>query len=801
MSDAIRVPLWAWLALVALAAGTFALAWWDWTYPGLVWMWWQGERVYPFFWRQLRWALALSGGVCLGLWGLGALLASGRGGRFPLSLSPAARAALPFSLSLAALPFFTRYTFHPLGVQPGSSVWTYGLVLVTAAVLAIPLAQVARLAGAGMTRLLRTSGARQRGLIGACALAALYAVVFGALCTARHTSFRSHALDMGAMDQAAWNTSHGRPLERTPLYRAPADGSRYENRLLDAKLELALFPLSALYWLWADPRVLLAVQTAFLASGAIALYRLAVERIPASPGQGEAVLPALSLAAAYLLYLPLQYVHLADFHPSALAVPLLIAAWRAMARGQWKRYYLWLALAMGCRIDVVLTALVLGGVILLWRGVARRERGATRHGLYTVALAAAWLAVNFGVVVPLVRRLYGPGAGDLVSRRFGAWGNSPLEIVRTVIAHPGLVFARLASRDKLQVLFDLLAPAGFLPLLGPLALLPALPVLAINLLADSPWQQSIHAHYMAPVIPFLWIAAVEGIAWVARARAARARGVRWAELLATFALLCALGVSLVLSPFPPGMDFAAASYWQPSPHSADIASVLALVPEGSSVCAQSDLYPHLSQRRDACLFPYCGLEGDLEAEYVVLDLDATSTKSPLGFHAFYQMVDLWLSREDYGVLARRGGVLLLQRGAAREDLSEVLAALDAYGRELYQVEYLGAALPPVLEANDLIRIPVTLRNAGSQAWHSRGQLPVRLSYRWWTTAGSLVLFDPLRTDLPHRVEPGQEVNLRAWVRTPTEAGRYILEWDVVREGDAWFGDKGAEMLRQVVSVR
>jgi hypothetical protein len=43
--------------------------------------------------------------------------------------------------------------------------------------------------------------------------------------------------------------------------------------------------------------------------------------------------------------------------------------------------------------------------------------------------------------------------------------------------------------------------------------------------------------------------------------------------------------------------------------------------------------------------------------------------------------------------------------------------------------------------------------------------------------------------------------MRAWVRTPTEPGRYILEWDMVREGDAWFGDKGAAMLRQVVSVQ
>jgi hypothetical protein len=486
-------------------------------------------------------------------------------------------------------------------------------------------------------------------------------------------------------------------------------------------------------------------------------------------------------------------------------VPLLIAAWGAMRHRLWQRYYLWLTLALCCRIDGALTALPLGVVLFCWRGVAHREGDARRHGLITVALALTWLALNFGIAVPLVRTVYGPGAGDLVLRRFGAWGDGPLDIVRTVVTQPGLVLARLTSRDKLQVLFDLLAPAGFAPFLGPLALLPALPVLTINLLADSPWQQSIHAHYMAPVIPFVWIAAVEGIAWVTRRRAKRdrwpARRTQWTHTLAMFCLLCSLGVSAILSPFPPGKDFYLANFWQPSSRSADMAEVLALVPAKSTVCAQSDLHPHLSQRRDACLFPRCQLEDDLEAEYVVLDLDGTSTKSPMDFHAFYQMVDLWLSREDYGVIAHQGGILLLQRGVSRENMPEVLAALDAYGRDLYQIEYLDTALPAVLEANDLLRVPVRLRNAGSQAWHSRGQLPVRLSYRWWTTGGSLLLVDPMRTDLPHRVEPGREVDVRAWVRTPVEPGRYILEWDMVREGDAWFGDKGAVMLRQVVSVR
>jgi hypothetical protein len=427
-----------------------------------------------------------------------------------------------------------------------------------------------------------------------------------------------------------------------------------------------------------------------------------------------------------------------------------------------------------------------------------------------------------------VRSLYGSGAGDLVLRRFGALGESPLDIVRSVLTRPLLVLSLLAQRDKLQALVDLFAPAGTLSLLGPWALVPALPVLLINLLAGSRWQQSVHAHYMAPVIPFVWIAAAEGIAALQRFAAAErdasttrqvtgrlgrlrrrlANWLKWAvqgTYLAAFSLLCSLLVSVVLSPYPPGIRFRLADYWpghgRPSAYRQAQRAIVAAVPENASLCAQVDLYPHLARRRDACLFPFCQLDDKQTTEYVILDLDASSVKSPLDYHAFYKTVTAWLSRPDYGVVAQQGGMLLLQQGAARETLPQVLDALDAYGRSFYRVTYIAVALPAELDRSDLYRVPVTLRNDGSQTWQSQGQLPVRLSYRWWTESGALLLENSLRTDLPQRVEPGHEVRLRAHLLTPGVPGRYVLEWDMVREGDAWFGDMGASMLRQEVTIR
>jgi uncharacterized membrane protein len=618
------------VAVVLLAGGVLALAWWDWTYQGMLPAWWHGERVYRYAWQRLAWAFIVGESICLGVWLLLAITHPG----FSVAR---ARAALPFGLALLVLPFFARYGLHPWGVQPGSSVWTYWLIAVTAGVLAWPLYHVGRRAGAFALL-------HRRGVAVVHAATAIYVLLFGLLSIARHDSFRAHALDLGTMDQAAWNTLQGRVLERTPLYRHPAEGSRYENRLLDAKLELIFVPLSGLYWLWSDPRVLLIVQTAFLAGGAIPLFSLVYDRLsdakplgtlpeapsgaraearprrrtPVSPTTPNAALPAVLLTVAYLLYLPLHYVNMADFHPSALMVPFLIAAWRAMRRQRWGRYYLWLALALCCRVDAAFVALAMGAVVMA------SQKGARQHGLCTLVLAVAWLAIDFGVVVPVVRQVYGPGAGDLVSRRFGALGGGPLDALRTLVARPGFVLAQLADRDKAQAVFDLLAPVGFTSLLCPLALLPALPVLGINLLAESTWQHSIHAHYMAAVIPFVWIAAGEGVA-----RLWKKWSPKWAGVLALFCLINTLLIAWAFSPFPPGRTFRLASLYQPSAYEENLRSVIARIPDSASVCAQSDLHPHLSQRRDAALFPRCRLREGEEAEYVILDLDPSSDKSPM----------------------------------------------------------------------------------------------------------------------------------------------------------------------------
>ena len=759
---------------VVLAGAALAVVWWDWFFPGVFETWVREGHVYAYHTSRLLWGMLLTAAGILGLWWVG-IASTGlrdldfRGPRRSLKMD------LPIWPAFAAPLFLTRYWVHPTGIQSGSSIWTYGLVTISAYVLAVLCFRI----------WVRYSWTFLRGRwpwVLCCVAVGLYLVVFGGLSFARHHVYRTHALDLGTMDQAVWNTLQGRILERTPLYRAPADGSRYENRLLDAKLELILIPFSGLYALWADPRVLLLVQTLFLAAGAIPLYRLVRMRTQ-SPGT------ALALTLAYLLYTPLHYVQMADFHPSALMIPLLLAAWCAMTLRHWRFYYLWLVLALCCRIDAAFCALALGVAL------AFQHREARWHGLWTVLLAVVWLVVDFWWVVPTVQSLY-PGAGSLVSRRFGDLGTGPLDVLRTLVAQPRMVLRRLVNRDKVQALFDLLVPVGFTPFLAPVAFLPALPVLGINMLAESDWQHSVHAHYMAPVIPFVWIAAGEGIGWLTRTRPRP-----WGRMLALLILVNTLLVGWTLSPFPPGKAFRLADY-VPGTYEQHLAAAVAQIPDGASVCAQSDLHPHLSQRRDAALFPRCQLFTGQEAEMVIVDLDPTSVKSPMDYHAFYELVEDWLAREDYGVVALQGSALLLRRGASRDNMTAIRARLEEYGNELYRATLTGGVSSSTMRAGTYTRLPVTVRNDGSQSWHSLGQLPVRLSYHWLDAQGQQVLSVPsVRTDLPHRLGPGDSVRLRAALLVPSEPGTYTLVWDVLREGDAWFGDRGGKTLEQQVDIQ
>jgi uncharacterized membrane protein len=775
------------LALVALSSGLVGLFLWDFHHPVRLITLLQGEKVYRYYLVLLARFVLAAEGMGMGLWvGSAYLRVRAHGTGWVPAMHQRALSFIPYLvLPLSML----RYREHLMSIQYGSSIWIFLVVLVLSAGLAW--------LGGGIAQDLRaliTNASRPRrwfrGRYLVLLMATVYFCTFTFLSVSQHDSFRTHALDLGTMDQVTWNTSRGRILEFTPLLSLPSGPSRPDNRLIGGKMELIFLPLAVLYWLWADPRLLLILQTLFLAWGAIPLYEIAQDRLK----DGMA---AFLISTAYLTYLPLHYVNMRDFHAPVLMVPFLFYALLLSTRQQWGRYYLFLLLALFCRIDAALIALFLGFYLFA-------VQGQRRHGLWTALLSLTWLAFDFGLVAPLVESRYGPGTNDLIPQRFGSFGGGPLSVGGGILSHPGAVIATLADREKIQTLFELLAPLGFLPLAGPGVLISASPVVFLNLLAESPWQGTIYAHYFAPAIPFLAVAAVCGLDNLTRWAREGLRIFHHETLqsaavpygLALFALTNALLVAYFLSPFPPGQFFHLANYRQVTAHERVLREIMDTLPAEAKISAQSELFPHLSHRPVIYLFPIVA-----DAQYVLVDLDPASEKSPLDWYSFMARIEDLQQAGLYVPTRFRDGVLLLERSGGEVVPIDFESERQVYTDGLFRAEFLAHSVPNALRADQLYVVKVTVVNRGSQSWVSQTPyFPVRLSYHWRDSEGRKVVWDGVRTDFPYPVRPGQTFTARAILITPEQPGSYTLEWDLVQEEINWFAERGSFPLRVPVVV-
>jgi LPS sulfotransferase NodH len=102
---------------------------------------------------------------------------------------------------------------------------------------------------------------------------------------------------------------------------------------------------------------------------------------------------------------------------------------------------------------------------------------------------------------------------------------------------------------------------------------------------------------------------------------------------------------------------------------------------------------------------------------------------------------------------------------------------------------------------------VEVKNTGVLAWApSYAQWPtqewpmVRLSYHLLDAEGALVERDGERIVLNRYVPPGGSITFVEEFVAPAAPGDYIIEWDMLSEGDCWFAECGGVTLRTALKV-
>ena len=406
---------------------------------------------------------------------------------------------------------------------------------------------------------------------------AAYAAGFSALSMLRDRAFETGRFDLGNMVQAVWATAHGHPLRVTDLR-----GDQISR--LGSHVDPILVLLAPLWWAWPSADVLLVAQAVAIALGALPVFWLARKHL----GSEHA---AAGFALAYLLLPAVQWLTLNEFHPVALACPLLLYAFWFLDSDRLVPFALFAILAAATKEEIALVVAGFG----LWYALSRRRRVA---GAAIVAIGVGWAALAIGVVIPH----FNHGAGPGFYSRYGEVGGSPGGILRTALHHPGRLVSKAFNEHGLHYLGQLALPLAGLWVAAPLVLVAAVPELALNLLSSNEYQTSIHFHYTAGAIPPLVVASVLGAGRLAHRRPA------WTMRLAVLAVSVALLENYHLGAIPlwsrvPGGQSFQAGFADVSAHDRVAGRALRLIPGDAVVSATNSLGAHLSARRRVLSFP------------------------------------------------------------------------------------------------------------------------------------------------------------------------------------------------------
>jgi uncharacterized membrane protein len=498
-----------------------------------------------------------------------------------------------------------------------------------------------------------------------------YIIAFTAAAWYKYAAYQM-GFDLGVHEQVLWNTAHGR-IAATSAF---ADTESYLG--IDIiPTELLLAPI---YALAPSVYTMLFLQTLALALGAVPVFLLVRDRF----GMEWA---GLVFAAAFLLYLPVEYMNLYEFQIRAFATTFLLMALYALERRRFRPFLLWSLLALGCRSDVGFVVAGMGVYTLLDERRKTKDERSTASSvlrpssfvgftLLPIALGLGWVALCVGALIPLFRDspfLY----AQII---YGQFGDSLGAIARTLITRPVFVatyvFGGADGVTRLRYLLEMFLPFGFLLLLQPRMLLITLPIFALNLLSNTPnIHASTHYHYQALIIPFMVVGSAYGLEWLIRrttddgrratddGRRATSDESRRSLIHGRWPLVGVLALSLACNVGFHNPFFSLLTRQVDRMRIAATERLLTQVPHDAPLATTSAIGPHASRRERIFFFPGNVIYPETkiaQARYLLIDQDELLQDEKTRADRLKKLADLAASRQ-YRRLAEEQGLSLWQR--------------------------------------------------------------------------------------------------------------------------------------------
>ena len=399
--------------------------------------------------------------------------------------------------------------------------------------------------------------------------------------------------DIAYFTQCLYTTLHGH-LFYSNMYHDLLYGKQVTSDFAGHN-QPVLFVFLPFYLLHKSASTLLIVRNVFVVLCAWPIYLIA----------RRSVAPWLAaVAAVAFLALPVVlYQNFYDFAPLSLAaLPLLFALYYFLEH-RFRPFLIALACAQLVREDLVFAVFGLG-LLALWQ----------RRGLRWVGVpcgfALLWALFSWKVLFPYFLQ----GATPAVASCFSYLGTTPIEMVKNVLRHPGVL---LSHKNLLYTKQMVDSFGGVLFLLNPLWLI-AVPYMAINILAEGGGCNTamIYRHYSLIPAVFLFASVLLSLDKIGAFAARHGMKPQTVQAAVIFFVLVA-GISSAV--FVTGQQ--QFEELQSRPWHQEATQVAAMLPANASVAVPRYLLPSVANR-DSLYQSLRLLEyHHPDAGYIVIDKD------------------------------------------------------------------------------------------------------------------------------------------------------------------------------------
>jgi uncharacterized membrane protein len=411
----------------------------------------------------------------------------------------------------------------------------------------------------------------------------LYFVYYTTASFLRYDNFFTGRFDLGNMDQAVWNTIHGRIFEITN-----PNGTEIISRLA-FHADFILVLLSPLYLIWSNPKMLLITQSLVLSLGAIFVFLI-----------GNHILKnkniSLAFSIAYLINPSIGYANLYDFHPVTLATTFLLATFYFILKKNYK-FFLLFAILSGLTKEHVWAIVGLIGLYIVFSSIKKtgfKNKFINKDvftGLFVTFSSAVLFYYLIWYLIPSQS-----GGNHFALSYYSDFGNSASEVAKNILLNPIKTLSIALTPEKLKYLYDILSPIGFLSLFSPLIILLSIPDLAVNLLSNNAQLHQIYYQYTSTTTPFLFIAAIYSILLSKFKNINRV-------LIIIYIIFFAFFAQYLLGPLPgskkPNIDV----FTKQLGNKNTIENYISKIPSNYSVSATNNLGSHLSRRKEIFTIP------------------------------------------------------------------------------------------------------------------------------------------------------------------------------------------------------